>query len=667
MLIVFTLYLLATLVLYFQAYPLPEFALKIYSLAVACFVLTGAWAAGRPVVRWLRLKFSDENSEFDSVLTEFIFPVGLGIGVLSTSILLLDLLPGSLAFKLPVLAFFLSISVLVQKKEFAEALLTLKSKRTVPIFSVEGICYLIAAMGMIFSFLTCFSPITYYDSLVYHLALPSIYSLNENISPVPFNLYSFFPQNMEMIYLYILKLTKNIPADYTVNLVNWTISALTGLMIHQWMNKKAKPRRAALALALWWSAPSVILLSVGGYVDIPLAFFTTAALICFCESMEMGWDPSGLMVAALFCSLACSTKYTGGLTAAILSIYLGLAILVSKPAEFKKVLLFTGFLLFPFGLWLLRNFIHIGNPFFPFFYNVFGGSIGWTQQSAAGYFQMLTEYGSSSHLFFQLILAPWKIATTALPFGGGMDVLGDFGWGLFIYAAILTLFVSSKNRLLKFLMLYVVIHFSCWVLLKPVLRFLVGVLPLFAMLAATSLDYFSSQAKKHWRFLPLILTVPWLLSNFFMTGFLSAELKNLPVALGIENQSEFLDKRLAYHSAYEFLNKNISAHETVLILGEQRTYRLNVSFLASNIFAPSQLALWSNQSRSVDDIKNHLAGAGISKIMISEWEMKRLGGLSSFGFNQKGQQIWSDFLKEKWPVIFDKNGVKILDVTHVTT
>jgi hypothetical protein len=48
--------------------------------------------------------------------------------------------------------------------------------------------------------LCAFAPPTYYDSLVYHLALPLRYLQEGRIGFVPYNQYAHFPQNMEMIF-----------------------------------------------------------------------------------------------------------------------------------------------------------------------------------------------------------------------------------------------------------------------------------------------------------------------------------------------------------------------------------------------------------------------------------------------------------------------------------
>lgn len=88
--------------------------------------------------------------------------------------------------------------------------------------------------------------------------------------------------------------------------------------------------------------------------------------------------------------------------------------------------------------WILayfKNYVRLGNPFFPFFFcTVFDSPVGWTKDSAAGYFQMLTEYESQSHLFLDLVLAPWKIARYRTHYGGriaGVILVAFFFMGRF--------------------------------------------------------------------------------------------------------------------------------------------------------------------------------------------------------------------------------------------
>src|ERR1044072_9051320 len=97
---------------------------------------------------------------------------------------------------------------------------------------------------------------------------------------------------------------------------------------------------------------------------------------------------------------------------------------------------------------------------------------------------MLTQYGETSQLVKQLFSLAWTASTNGLVLGGGMDVLGDFGWGLLLFAGLGVIAFRSTSREIKFLWIYTVIHTLAWSTSKPVLRFLFGIAPIFILLSS---------------------------------------------------------------------------------------------------------------------------------------------------------------------------------------
>ena len=89
------------------------------------------------------------------------------------------------------------------------------------------------------------------------------------------------------------------------------------------------------------------------------------------------------------------------------------------------------------------------------------------------------------------------------------------------------------------------------------------------------------------------------------------------------------------------------------MLGEQRTYHLDVPFHGSNFFAPSYLSKICNQSTSVADMQKTLKNESFTHLLINTHEIERLGGLKKFGFSKQGIEVMNQFLNEKtdstWP------------------
>lgn len=584
------------------------------------------------------------------------FSLGLGFGALALLVVAMGWIPfGTLNTRLMLIQIFgiyFLISCLIESFKFLREKKT--SGFTLPAF--KSLCFIITCIPSAICLITAFSPITYYDSLVYHLALPAHYVLEGRIAPAVFNLYSFFPENTEMLYLLIIGRFPE--PEYVINLMLWGFSLLVSIALFRWTREKWDANTGWIGLALWWTMPAVLLLSVGGYVEIPLSLFTLLSLIAF-DVFQQDKRTRWLLLSGLFSGFACATKYTGAITPIFLSLTL---LRYLKPKEF---VFFCITVLTPMLPWLGRNAVTIGNPFFPFFYKWFGGNIGWTTQTADAYFQMLTEYGAKSSLFFELLSAPFHMITNAAKFGGGFDVLGDFGWPLLIVLAPLGFYVAWRSDKSRWLVVYCLFHFSFWFITKPVLRFLVGVLPLYSIVGALALKRMLLDHKNIIRLPTAMLCALFLYSNITMYFFISSILKPFSVPLGGIARETYLSTRLSFYDAYTHINNELSIHDRVFLIGEQRTYHLRIPYISASIFAPSPLAKVSNESKEFTVLENEFNKQRVTHILFHQREVERLGGLEKFGFNKQGKLILTRFLNEKCTIIFSKNHVTIYEIAPI--
>lgn len=584
---------------------------------------------------------------------------GLGAGAVSLVVLVLGRLPGDFFLKL--IPVTLGLAFLGARNVWAAWQARTFAVKTPSRLAISEVVLLgLASFGIGVTFLSCFSPITYYDSLVYHLALPALYSRLGCVRGLANNLYSYFPSAMEMLHLLAINQAKQ--PEYVINLIDWLMSVGIGWGLYKWGEEIFDRRHGLLAMALWWTTPAVLLLSIGGYVDVPLAFFSFVSIRLYFWGREKGWDPRWLALAGAFSGMACSTKYTGAITPVLL---MALSLLGRSKNHSRRAASMTAFCLaagFPIAFWLLRNAIDVGNPFFPFFYRWFGGRVAWTSQTAAGYFQMLTEYGAKSHLLYELFLAPWQIAVSAFQYGGGFDVLGDFGWPLFLLGLPLAFTLGKKGEQVRWLLVYAAGHFALWLYTKPVLRFLISFLPVAALLVSGALGSLLF-SKSRWRKLSAaLLTTPWIVSNFFLFFFIAQQIQPFSVTLGLETPDAYLRRRLVYYPAFDYLNRNLSPDDRVLLIAEQRTYHLKVSYISSNFFAEAPYSEWCNKASGVDGLAARLKQEGISHILVNWTEIRRFSGLQFWGFDSKGEHLLTDFLHQRATLLLTDRGVDVYEI-----
>ena len=216
--------------------------------------------------------------------------------------------------------------------------------------------------------------------------------------------------------------------------------------------------------------------------------------------------------------------------------------------------------------------------------------------SAAHYFRLLTEYDHTSQLADWLLQTPMLLINQPLKFGGGFDVLGDFGWPAFADSAAI-FFLSKKIRALRWLVLYAMGAVVIWYFSKPVLRFLDSRFACIGFIGSAN-DKYLVGTKLVAKICRSFCMVPWFASNIFLYALFASDLKLFDVAIGISSRQQFLDRRLIYQPVYDFINENLSETDHIFLLGEQRTYRLLRPFSSCNLFAETPLASICNQASS---------------------------------------------------------------------
>ncbi|MBV9079642.1 MAG: hypothetical protein JO102_00820, partial [Elusimicrobia bacterium] len=413
---------------YFFHYPIPEFTAKFLSLAAAAWLAYALHSIGALLVwfaGWLvPIGWVDELGPWNARL----FRSMAGFAAVTFVAAAFGMAgPGPYLVQLRVLFGFVVVAAL------AGHVVGSKQKAPAPrVGSAVSLAFMaLPAAGMAAAFLSSFGPITHYDSLVYHLALPALYLREGRIASIPFNLYSAFPGGCETLYAFIMA---SLPEpEYVINLLGWALALVLGGAAAEWSGELGGKRARSFSTALWWTTPAVLLLCQGGYVELPLAAATFLALRAFAAADGRAHAGAAMLFSGLFGGLALSIKYTGAITIVLLGAAAAVRLMRGPRAQ-RHALAFAGAAAVTPAPWLIKNAFSFGNPVFPFLYQWSGAAPGWAGETASRYFSMLTEYGARSNLLTDLLLLDPSSR-------GGFDVLGDFGWPLLLVGAVPALFL----------------------------------------------------------------------------------------------------------------------------------------------------------------------------------------------------------------------------------
>lgn len=629
-LIVFT-YLTFDFFVEFPDFPVSVWLEKVIHAASALFLMLGCMGFGCALMNIL-----DTSMDFDNENAPFAYVLGIG------SLIFFVFTLGILNLLYPVF-FWMYAS--------AGALLLFRMRGRFKLnFTGRGLSqisllFIIPVVSAAFlMFLSCFAPPTYYDSVVYHLAIPGLYLQEHSIYNITANLYSAFPQNVEMIFTAALGLG----GTDAVRLMSFSFFIMVSLMLFNFCRKYTGVNGSFFALFVFATIPSVMLMFSSAYIEPGSTLFIVCSVTVFIYWVKEK-RKGLLLLSGIASGLAFGAKYNGAIVPVVLSALIFVEIVFIRKTGikdfFKKWAVFSLPVLLLSLPWLIKNMIFLGNPVFPFFYKLFGwGGIQWTQATAEGYFRMLVSYGVQSNFFKELILLPFKIVNESGRFAGGADILGGIGWAFIVLGLPSIMFVRSKDRAYKYLLVYLAMHLGIWFSTGQVLRFLMVLLPFFSFLVAYGLGEIYKKYGRAVKVLITVIVVSFLMSNVFLLSSVNSIVEPYDVAMGLEDRDTYLVRKYGdYYRALHYVNNNLSGADKVYILGDQAGFYCTVPYVLSFAFAPERLVSWANNSNNCADFLEKFKSEKITHILYNRREAARLD--KSYGilsFSSEGKKIWED-------------------------
>lgn len=216
-----------------------------------------------------------------------------------------------------------------------------------------------------------------YDVLEYHLAVPKEFYEAGRIFFMPYNVYSNFPLNSEMLSLFTMALRGDpIEAALAAQVLNVGL-ALLFVAAAWWTARTFSTRAGITAGVLAAITPWITYLAGIAYVEPGMLALGMLALGAMLRAVRSDTHKGRWAIAAgLLAGFSCGFKYTAiPLIAAPIAI---LPLFNTAPwaSRFKQIGLFTAAALLAFSPWMIRNWVNTGNPLFPLAYSVFGARPG---------------------------------------------------------------------------------------------------------------------------------------------------------------------------------------------------------------------------------------------------------------------------------------------------
>ncbi|MEK7767116.1 MAG: hypothetical protein AAB368_12840, partial [bacterium] len=169
------------------------------------------------------------------------------------------------------------------------------------------------AFIVVTNYVPAMEPEWFYDSLVYHLAVPEQWLIEHKVCLLPHTFFSNFPFLHEMQYLILLAAGGDVPCK----LLHWFNGVLSAAAAGALAAAFFGPRAGAFAAAAYLSQPTMRFLQHVTMVELGITWFETLATAAVIRAA--GWWPSGrggargawLCAAGCFLGYAQGTKYIG--------------------------------------------------------------------------------------------------------------------------------------------------------------------------------------------------------------------------------------------------------------------------------------------------------------------------------------------------------------------
>ena len=570
---------------------------------------------------------------------ETAFSAALGLAVLAHAVLALAAC-GSL-YKWPVLALLAVSAGLGVFSLRASPPAPSETARFKPEFP-DFLAFALLAAALVFNLAGALSPEIFYDSLVYHLAVPNFYVIKHGFADMPYNLYSNLFLLHGMLYSAGLVLTDEMLAK----LINYAAGVLSVAAVLGLGRRYFTFRTGLLAALIFYTVTHTLLAAWSSGTESLLTLFSLCALAAALRH-EPG-EKKFLFLSAFLAGCGMAVKSTGLFSAAGIGLVLLYQGRANPGAALRSALLFGLVAALPVLPWLAKNQVYRHNPFFPFLTSAFGLPATADAQKIQGFMGETRQMGS-----FDLkawLLNPWKIT---------MGEIGNSQYFTPLFLALLPLlFLLRPAAGTAPFWLYLISGWLLWSFASTMVRFLMPVYPAAALLIAASFE-----GRGH-RALRKTLSYAALAScalGLYWAGLIFYSQGRWKPVLGLVSKREYLLNTqptypYSHYGAIEFINEKLPAGAKTLIIGDSRSFYLKKDFVVSSVFDKTPIAEYAAASGNGEELYARLRAEGITHLLINVAEAIKLGqGYRMFYWDARARSVFDEFWARHAREVFSRD------------
>ena len=463
----------------------------------------------------------------------------------------------------------------------------------------------------IYGFLISLGPNTFYDSLVYHTALPDLYLRLGRISPTPFSVYSGIPSGVEMLYLWLLPLD---PSGSLCQTLHWSLGIFTAAAIIVMGKRISSLLDGLWAAAIFYSTPMVLIIGHKAGVELGSSFYLALALLSLIL-YDGGEIFSWLLLAGIFMGLDFGTKYQ-----MILLLPAAAAFLIHRQGFSKgwRAFLWTALTACVIAApWGIKNIAFYGNPIYPFFDRFFSSASviePWGLASSAHARHIAYTFGSWTG-FRDFAIHIWSYCSW-----GELDNLLS---PVFLMMTPLLIFFYPR-RSIQSLLIFTAAMWIPMNALSGLARFSIPALVPFSLSIACLLPTLPGPVRLIARYAAIV--------SFCLGGLAAYNLSGMSeywqALKSPADAAQYLaEERSGYpnppYAAFQWANTHLPPKAKVLLIGDERPFYLERNRLSASLYVRQPLLFFIETSSSSTELYQKFLREGITHVLINKEEYLR--------------------------------------------
>jgi hypothetical protein len=597
----------------------------------------------------------------DNYLEQLSFALGIGSGIFSFSIFVLGCFGLWKPSIFRVIIFLCGITLYPafciwkqQQRMYFSALPDNKEKTG----GVVKFFFSVVVIGSFFlHLLGALTPEIFYDSLVCHLGIPNYYKVSQKILPIPsLSHYAAFPLGIEMLYGLAILISDEILAK----LIHWLLGIGVFLTFLGWAKRVRSSLVGWFAAAVYFSMPMLHTNISATAIDVGTTFFQLLACYAFFNGLSEEKKLSRrrwLLLSGIMIGFTMTTKYTAFPLLPIICLCLLYEKKIRQKLLRKETMEELALLIIPALVlilpWLIKNIVFYQNPLYPFLGTKFGqpllDPVKWAKFCNDAGMRNIGAIIKSGRALKSFLFHPWIMTME-----GNANVC--FIGPSFLFLLPLLFIVRMTSTRLRIERFVFVSLWLTWLFTTTMLRFFIPSLALLSILLARII--FSSFINQSTRIVIIIFSFITLLGNLFWSAIFFQSAQGWLVVFNRLSKDEYLSstqKGYPYpiYSAYQWINKNLSPENKILVFPDERGYYCDRPYLVSSVFNRQLLIEWIKKSTDEEMLREYFRLSGVTHLLVNFYEAIRLQDYNNrYQMDEKNWQVlekfWNKYVKLIW-------------------